>query len=166
MGVKIQDVVERHGNNRENLLQIMHDIQDASVDRSLHPDALDELSRVMDIPVGDLVGTASFYTLFSLTPRGRHIIRLCESPPCYISGSDNILNAIRERLGVGLGETTEDGCFTLEMTSCLGACGVAPVMMIDDEVYGNLTEERVARILDRIVELDRQPSGDRAGEGV
>ncbi len=148
----VAEIVEKHGNHRENLLSILHAIQDAAPDRCLHRDALDELSELMKIALSDLVGTATFYSMFSLTPRGRHIIRLCESPPCYVLGSDNILEALRERLSIGIGETTPDGLFTLEHTSCLGACGVAPVMSIDDEVYGNLTAEKVNAIIDRIVD--------------
>lgn len=146
----VPEIVNRRGCARENLIQILHDIQDATADSSLHADDLDELAGIMDIPVADIVSTASFYTLFSLTPRGRHIIRLCESPPCYIMGEENILAAIKDELGIDIGETTEDGAFTLETTSCLGACGVAPVMMIDDDVYGNLTEEKVTGILQGI----------------
>ncbi len=148
----VSKIVKKHGNNRENLLQILHDIQDAATDRCLHRDALEELSELMNISVADLVGTATFYSMFSLKPRGRHIVRLCESPPCYILGSENILEALRDRLNIGIGETTPDGLFTLEHTSCLGACGVAPVMSIDDEVYGNLTAEKVNKIIDKIVE--------------
>jgi len=146
----IPEIVENRGCGRENLIQILHDIQDATPDNSLHEGDLNELATIMDIPVAEIVSTASFYSLFSLTPRGRHIIRLCESPPCYIMGEENILTAIKEELGVNVGETTEDEVFTLETTSCLGACGVAPVMMIDDEVYGNLTEEKVVAILREI----------------
>ncbi len=148
----VAKIVEKHGNHRENLLQILHDIQDAAPDRCLHKETLRELSGIMNIAVADLVGTASFYSMFSLTPRGRHIVRLCESPPCYVLGSDNILEALQERLDIAPGQTTPDGLFTLEHTSCLGACGVAPVMSIDDEVYGNLTAEKVIAIIDKIVD--------------
>jgi NADH-quinone oxidoreductase subunit E len=146
----VDAIVRKHGNNRENLLPILHDIQAAAPDNSLHRDALEDLSRIMKAPLSDIVGTASFYTMFSLKPRGKHIIRLCESPPCYIAGEENILNALERALGVTLGGTTADGLFTLETTSCLGACGVAPVMMIDDEVYGHLTEARAVAIVERI----------------
>ncbi len=152
----VREVVDKYGNNRENLLQILHAIQHATPDKSLHRDDLNALSAVMAIPVADLIGTATFYTMFSLTPRGRHIIRLCESPPCYIMGEENILEAIKARLGIGIGETTPDGMFTLETTSCLGACGVAPVMSVDDDVYGNLTTTRVAEIIDAIVEPNQK----------
>jgi NADH-quinone oxidoreductase subunit E len=146
----VDAIVKIHGNDRENLLSILHDLQARSPDHSLHREVLDELSRVMDVPISEIVGTASFYTMFSLKPRGRHIIRLCESPPCYIAGEENILAALERKLGVVLGGTTADGLFTLEATSCLGACGVAPVMMVDDEVYGHLTEAKAVAIVERI----------------
>lgn len=148
----IAEIVEKHGNSRENLLEILHDIQDNSGDNSLHREALDELSGIMGISVADLVGTASFYTLFSLRPRGKHVIRLCESPPCYIQGAENLLRGLQDKLGVSLGETTADGRFTLETTSCLGACGVAPVMSVDDEVYGNLTEAKASDVIDTVAQ--------------
>ncbi|MGA2973805.1 MAG: NAD(P)H-dependent oxidoreductase subunit E [Spirochaetia bacterium] len=149
----VAEIVDKRGNARENLLQILHDIQDQSADHSLHPAELDALARIMTIPVADIVGTASFYTMFSFRPRGRHVIRLCESPPCYIMGEENILAALEAKLGITVGETTPDRQFTLEASSCLGTCGVAPVMMIDDEAYGNLTAEKVVGIIDRIKEL-------------
>ena len=146
----VSEIVEKRGNSRENLIQILHDIQDVSGDNSLHKDKIEELSKLMDLTVADVVGTASFYTMFSLVPRGKHIIRLCDSPPCYIMGSDNILEALEKKLGIKMGATTEDGMFTLEPTSCLGVCGVAPALMIDEEVYGNLTNEKINGIIDGI----------------
>lgn len=150
----VNEIVDKHGNARENLLQILHDVQDRNADHSLHPEELSELGRLMRIPVAELISTATFYSMFSLQPRGRHIVRLCESPPCYIMGEENILEALEQKLGVKLGETTADKRFTLEPTSCLGACGVAPVMMIDDTVYGNLTAVKVGEIIDGIVAAD------------
>ncbi|MFW5802417.1 MAG: NAD(P)H-dependent oxidoreductase subunit E [Verrucomicrobiota bacterium] len=148
--MSIAEIVEMHGNARENLIEILHDIQDASEDNSLHKQDLQTLSEIMGLTISDLISTASFYTMFSLEPRGRHIVRLCESPPCYVMGSENLRDALQNRLGVNIGETTEDGEFTLETTSCLGACGVAPVMSVDDEVYGNLTEQKAREIIDSI----------------
>ena len=148
--MKVSEIVDKHGNARENLIQILHDLQDASGDHSLHREDLEDLAGIMGLSVSDIVGTASFYTMFSLQPRGRHIIRVCVSPPCHIMGDDNILAAVRDKLGVELGETTADRMFTFESSSCLGACGVAPVLSIDDEVYGNLTRAKVHEIIDRI----------------
>ncbi len=151
----VAEIVSSRGNSRENLLQILHDLQDQSGDHSLHPAALQELSTVMAIPVADIVGTASFYTMFSFRPRGRHVIRLCESPPCWVMGEEDLRSALEARLGITVGQTTPDGQFTLETSSCLGTCGVAPVMSIDDEVYGNLTAEKVGEILERLAAQER-----------
>ena len=152
MSETVDKLVERFGTAREHLLEILTELQAQSGDHSLHRDVLEALARRMDLPVSEIVSTASFYTLFSLAPRGRHIIRVCESPPCYIQGSTNVVEALEARLATRMGETTPDGLFTLEYTSCLGACGVAPVMMIDDDVYGNLTTEKVMAILDAWIE--------------
>lgn len=146
----VKEIVRKRGADRENLLQILHDIQDASGDHSLHTEAIGELAGLMNLTPSDIVGTASFYTMFSFKPRGRHIVRVCESPPCHIMGAENVLEALRRKLGVEVGGTTPDGLFTLELSSCLGACGVAPVMMIDETMYGNLTNARVAEIIDQI----------------
>lgn len=159
--MNVSEIVDRYGNNRENLLRILHDLQDSSDDNSLHRDTLEELAGIMDIPVSDIVGTLSFYTMFSMKPRGRHIIRLCDSPPCYIMGSENILDALQKKLGVKLGETTPDRNFTIETSSCLGTCGVAPAMMIDDTVYGNLTKEKISQIIDSIAS-----AGVKTPEGI
>lgn len=158
--MNVKEIVRKRGNVRTNLVQILHDLQQASGDNSLHREDLEELAKVMGLTAADIRGTASFYSMFSFTPRGRHLIRLCESPPCYIMGEENILEAIRAKLGIDFGETTPDRRFTLEATSCLGACGVAPVMMVDEEIYGNLTETRVAEILDRIARADQTAAAD------
>jgi NADH-quinone oxidoreductase subunit E len=88
--------------------------------------------------------------MFSTKPRGKNIIRLCESPPCFLKGSETILRKLRELLDVKVGETTKDGMFTLELCACLGVCGNAPVMMINEDVYGDLTEAKVEKIIAEI----------------
>jgi NADH-quinone oxidoreductase subunit E len=88
--------------------------------------------------------------MYSTKPRGKNIIRLCESPHCYIKGSEDILRKMKNTLNVGIGETTKDGMFTLELCACLGVCGNAPVMMINDDVYGDLTEDKVDEVFTKI----------------
>ena len=105
------------------------------------------LSEGMDIPYPYLYGVMSFYTMFSPTPRGKYIIRLCESPPCHIMGVENLVEVLKSELGIKVGETTADGLFTLEHTACLGVCEVAPAMQINEVVHGRLTAERVKNIL-------------------
>ena len=151
-----KEIVEKHGNKRENLLQILHDIQNQNPANYICKEDIYELSKKMNIPVSEIKGTASFYTMFSFTPRGKYVIRVCESPPCHILGAQTIFEAIESKLGIKVGKTTDDGLFTLVGTSCLGICGVAPAVMINDEAYGNLNEEKIYKILDKIQEKERK----------
>ena len=150
-----KEIIKKHENRRENLLQILHDIQSQNPKNYITEEDINTLSREMIISVSEIKGTASFYTMFSFAPRGKYVIRVCESPPCHVLGAQTIFEAIESKLGVKVGETTDDGLFTLEGTSCLGICGVAPAMMINDEAYGNLNEEKINKILDQIQEKER-----------
>lgn len=150
----IKEIINKYGNKRENLLQILHDIQNQSPQNYISEENIKTLSEEMRIPVSDIKGTASFYSMFSFNPRGKYLVRICESPPCHILGAKTIFNAVEKKLGIKEGETTKDGLFTLEGSSCLGICGVAPAMMINDEAYGNLDEERIGKILEQIREKE------------
>jgi len=152
----INEIINKYGNKRENLLQILHDIQNQNPQNYISEENIKTLSEEMRIPVSDIKGTASFYSMYSFVPRGKYIIRICESPPCHILGAQTIFDAVEKKLGIKEGETTKDGLFTLEATSCLGICGVAPAMMINDEAYGNLDEKKINEILEQIQEKERK----------
>ena len=154
MIAKVKEIIKKHGNKRENLLQILHDIQNQNQENYISEENIKTLSEEMKIPVSDIKGTASFYSMYSFVPRGKYIIRICESPPCHILGAQTIFDAVEKKLGIKEGETTKDGLFTLEGTSCLGICGVAPAMMINDEAYGNLNEKKINEILEQIQEKE------------
>jgi len=156
MIAKVKEIIKKHGNKRENLLQILHDIQNQSYQNYISEENIKTLSEEMKIPVSDIKGTASFYSMYSFIPRGKYIIRICESPPCHILGAQTIFDAVEKKLGIKVGETTKDSLFTLEATSCLGICGVAPAMMINDEAYGNLDEKKINEILEQIQEKERK----------
>jgi len=156
MIVKVKEIIKKHGNKRENLLQILHDIQNQSDQNYISEENIKTLSEEMKIPVSDIKGTASFYTMYSFIPRGKYIIRICKSPPCHILGAQTVFDAVEKKLGIKVGETTKDGLFTLEATSCLGICGVAPAMMINDEAYGNLDEKKINEILEQIQKKERK----------
>ncbi len=142
------ELISKYPRSREYLLLILHELQRANPRNYLTPEDLRLAADYLNLPLSAVHDTVTFYTMFSLRPRGKHIIRLCDSPPCHLAGSWSLLSALKRELGIEVGETTPDGLFTLELTSCLGVCGVAPAMMVDDEVYGNLTEERLREILD------------------
>jgi NADH-quinone oxidoreductase subunit E len=147
---RVKSLLEKYSPKRENLLDILHELQDNDPENHLTEEALRQTAAYLDLSLAEVRGAASFYSLYGFAPRGRHIIRLCDSPPCLLMGGTSVLERIKQTLGIGLGETTPDGAFTLELASCLGVCGVAPAMMIDTQVYGNLTEERVTAILDKV----------------
>ncbi len=128
-----------------NLIGVLQDIQEHF--GYLPPVALDEVSRKTRIPLGRIYGVVSFYAQFYTEPHGRHTIRCCRGTACHVKGAARIIDAVRNNLGIEEGQTTDDMQFYLETVACLGACFLAPVMMIDNRYYGKLTPQRVAGIL-------------------
>ena len=106
----------------------------------------------MNVSLSEVFGVATFYSQFSLTPKGKHRISVCLGTACYVKGSDKILEAVEEKLGIKSGECTPDGMFSIDSCRCVGACGLAPVMLVDDDVYGKLKPEQVAAIIDSYTE--------------
>lgn len=141
----VQAAIAHHGDTAEALVPILSEVNDKL--GYLPVGALTQISKSLRVPGSQLISTASFYRLLSTKPRGQHVIRFCESAPCHVMGGRKIWQALQETLGVGPGDTTADGKWTLLTTSCPGVCGVGPIMMIDDDVYGNLAPERVPEIL-------------------
>lgn len=107
------------------------------------------IAEGLEISLSEVYGVATFYSQFSLKPKGKHRISVCLGTACYVKGSDKILAEVEKQLGIKCGECTEDGLFSIDSCRCVGACGLAPVMMIDEEVYGRLTPESVKEILDK-----------------
>ena len=105
----------------------------------------------LDIPLTEVYGVASFYAQFNMNPKGKHQISLCLGTACYVKGANDILQEVQQRLGINAGGITPDGKFSLDACRCIGACGLAPVMMIDNDVYGRLTTDQVGGILDKYV---------------
>jgi NADH-quinone oxidoreductase subunit E len=143
-----EDALKKFEPKRQNVLYILHELQDRNPERYLAKEDIQAVAEYLGEPYSYVHGVATFYTMFSLKPRGRHIIRLCDSPPCHLMGSGSVLEHVKKKLGVEVGQTTADGSFTLEVASCLGVCGVAPAIMINDEMFGKLTPERLDSILD------------------
>jgi len=150
----VKELLGKYPATTECMLDMLHDLQDAEPKNYLKPEALQAVADYVSVPLSEVVSTATFYTMYSLKPRGKHIIRLCESPPCQLVGAESLLEILSEYLKVKVGETTEDGVFTLETASCLGVCGVAPAMMIDVELYGNLTRARVVEVIEDVRRQD------------
>ena len=127
------------------LMPIMQKAQD--IFGSLPFDVQKFISEEMQIPMSDIYGVATFYSQFALEPKGKHVIGVCMGTACYVKKAEGILNALGDELQTAPGGTTPDALFTLEATRCLGCCGLAPVIMIDDQVYGRLKPEDIPGII-------------------
>lgn len=148
----IEEVLSKYEPKRENILLILHELQNSKPEQYLSKEDFEGVAKYLNLPPSEVYETATFYGLFSPKPRGRYIIRVCVSTPCHVEGANEVLEALEEFLQIKPGETTKDGLFTLEEVSCLGICGVAPAMMINEEAFGNLTPERVIEIINSFKE--------------
>lgn len=142
----VEEVIEKYRDVKGALIPVLHEIQHFY--GYLPEEALKMVSLNMNIPMTEIYGVSSFYSIFALQPKGEHIIKVCIGTACYVKGSQAIIDRISKELDVEVGKTTKDGKFTLEATRCLGACGLAPVMMIGERVYGRLSPDDIPRILE------------------
>ena len=143
----VQSAVQRYGATQDELIPILNDVNREI--GYLPGEALDEVSRLLKVPKSQLFSVASFYRMLSTKPRGKHVLQFCESAPCHVAGGREVLQAIKSTLKIDENETTPDGKWTLISTSCLGVCGVGPVMMVDEDVIGNVDPKQVPEILSR-----------------
>ena len=127
------------------LISILHKAQELY--GYLSQEVMNEVAKEMNIPTAHIWGVATFYHYFSLKPKGKYSISVCLGTACYVKGAEEILNTIRAELKIDFGQTSEDNLFTLQEARCLGACGLAPVMMIDDKIYGLLNPKKVVEII-------------------
>ena len=141
----LQQVIDELKNEPGCLMPIMQRAQD--IFGYLPEDVQNIIAKGLDIPVSDVYGVATFYAQFNLEPKGKYIISVCMGTACYVKGSQQVLDKLEEVLEIPAGRTTKDGLFTLNATRCLGACGLAPVIMVNDDVYGRLTPDQIPGII-------------------
>ena len=141
----VRTLVTEKGYEKAELIPILHEINTEL--GYISDDAIQELSDRMNIPSSHIYSVATFYRMLSTEPRGRHVIQFCESAPCHVAGGRLVWQKLQNELGLSNGETSADEKWTLLTTSCLGVCGVGPVLVIDHDIYGNVTPEQIAGIL-------------------
>ena len=142
---KVANVIDLYKDKEGSLIQVLHLAQ--MIYGYLPLELQEFIAEKMDISLAEVSGVVSFYSFFSTIPRGEHTIRVCMGTACYVRGGKKVVESLQERLGIDLGETTEDGKFTLEIARCIGACGLAPAMMVDDTVYKQVNVNKIDRIL-------------------
>ena len=138
--------------SRSQLIAVLHKAQElyGYVSR----DVIDVISEEMEIPTAHIWGVATFYHYFNLKKQGKYVVSICLGTACYVKGAAAVLDTIKQKLGIEMGETTEDGLFSLQPARCLGACGLAPVVMVNNKIYGKLTPDSVSKLLDKIRSQD------------
>ena len=134
---KLRAVIEAHKNENGAAIPVLHEAQD--IYGYLPIEVQKIISEGLNVPLAEIYGIVTFYTQFSLYPKGDYEVSVCLGTACYVKGSGTILEKIKERLGIDVGQCTADGKFSLNATRCIGACGLAPVMTVNDSVYGRLT---------------------------
>lgn len=131
---------------RENLIPILQEVQDRL--GHLPPEALRMVAEHLDLSENDVFGVSTFYAQFRFHPPGRHRVKVCQGTACHVRGSGQILDSIVRKLGVLAGETTEDGLFSLERVACFGSCALAPVVVLDDTVYGRMSARKTEKLIE------------------
>jgi NADH:ubiquinone oxidoreductase subunit E len=117
---------------------------------------MDEIALEMSVPSAHIWGVATFYHYFNLSPQGKHTISMCLGTACYVKGASQVMEAIKKHLVINVGEVTSDGLFSMQPARCLGACGLAPVMMIDEKIHGELTPQKAIEVIEEYRSLDKK----------
>nr|WP_281817771.1 NAD(P)H-dependent oxidoreductase subunit E [Vallitalea longa] len=143
----IEEFIDEYKNKEGSLIQVLHIAQTIYGYLPINIQKL--IADGLDKPLSEVSGVVSFYSFFSTTPRGKYTIRVCLGTACYVRGGKKILDKLQEILGIGVGETTEDQKFTLEVMRCIGACGLAPAISINDTVYKQVNPDKLSEILEK-----------------
>jgi len=143
---KMKEILETYTKDKSNLIQILNEVQEyyGYIPKS----AQVEISEYLGLPMAEVYGVITFYSRFTLKPKGKYNIAVCLGTACFVKGSEQILDKVKEKLGIDVGETTPDGKFSIEATRCIGACGLAPVFTVNEEVYGKATPEMIDKVIE------------------
>lgn len=139
--------------SESQLIAILHMVQ--AHFGFLGQDKMQAVAQLAQVPLAKVTGVATFYHYFRLQPRGKHVINVCLGTACYVKGADKLSQRLMDDLGIQFGETTKDGVFSLDSTRCLGTCGLAPVVMVDDQVYGPVTPSEISIILEKYTRMEK-----------
>lgn len=148
----IETIIDRHGKDEKALIQAMLAVQEEF--HYLPEEALKLLSEKLNVPMIQIYQVAAFYKVFSLEPRGKHIITVCKGTACHVRGSNMLVDQVDRVLKIKPGETTKDLEFTLEEVNCLGCCAIGPVMTVDNKYYGNMSVSKVERMINKYIEKE------------
>ena len=147
---KLQEIIEKYKDTRGALIPVLHEAQE--VYGYLPVEIQKKISEGLNVPLSEIYGVVTFYTQFSLNPKGKYKVSVCMGTACYVKGSGQILDKFKEKLGLEVGQCSDDGMFSLDACRCIGACGLAPVITINEDVYGRLVPDDIEGILKKYKE--------------
>ena len=151
---EVKEILEQYTTAKDNLVPILNDVQ---VKYGYIPQiAQSEISEYLNIPMAEVYGVITFYSRFTLKPKGKYAISVCLGTACFVKGSEKIMERLKSRLKIGEGETTKDGLFSIDATRCVGACGIAPVFTVNGEVYGKATVKKLDEVLDKLQQTNQE----------
>lgn len=152
---QVLEIIEKYDHDKKRLITILQEVQ--AEYRYLPQEVLTYVATALNMPVAEVYGVATFYAHFSLEAKGKYVVKVCDGTACHVKGSSKLLDAITKKLKLSKEKhTTDDMLFTLEAVSCLGACGLAPVMVINDTVYGEVNAKKCDELIDEIIAAERQ----------
>ncbi|NLN74740.1 MAG: NAD(P)H-dependent oxidoreductase subunit E [Armatimonadetes bacterium] len=144
---QLDTIIEKHKNVRGPLIQVLHAAQ--GLFGYLPEKAQVKIAQGLDVPLSEVHGVLSFYSFFTTVPRGKHTVRVCMGTACYVRGGKQVLEKFQKELGIGVNDTTEDREFSLEINRCVGACGLAPVVTVDSDIYRRVKEDKIPGIIEK-----------------
>ena len=142
---KIDEIIAIKGAESNSLIEVLHGVQEEL--GFLPPQVQEYIAKKLDMPAGAVEGVVSFYSFFTTVPRGRHTIKVCQGTACYVRGGKQVLESVIKHCGCGVGETDDDMKFSVDVVRCIGACGLAPVMTVDDDIYDRVKVSKIGDIL-------------------
>lgn len=151
---EVDSIISRHQNQKSSLISILQDIQ--SEFNYLPKEALINISKSLGIPLIDIISVATFFKAFSLKPRGKYYTTVCVGTACHVRGAPRILSEIQKNIKIEAGQTTEDKLFTLEAVNCLGACALGPIVVVNNEYYGNMSKRKSDQLLNELKKEEDQ----------
>lgn len=150
----VNRILEKNNYDESRLIPILQEVQEEH--KFLSKELISYVATAIGVPPSQVYGVATFYAHFALEPKGKHIFKLCDGTACHVKKSHGILEVLYKKLGLSAEKnTSDDMIFTVETVSCLGACGLAPVMLVNDQVYGQVTPEQAEKIVDELIEAEK-----------
>lgn len=149
---ELKELLSKYEQDKSNLIQILNQVQEKY--GYISEESQKEISEYLGISMAEVYGVITFYSRFTLKPKGKYNIAVCLGTACFVKGSEKVLDKVKQILKIDVGQTTEDGLFSIEATRCIGACGLAPVFTVNDEVYGKATPEMVEEVIKKIKEQE------------